>query len=71
MPQPPVQNNEFELTAQLCEDVALAEITVQWTEPILTGYAGTCIISNEYESQNAGETIILNRWLWHIIAFKN
>ena len=62
VPQPPVQNNEFELTAQLCEDVALDEINVQWTEPILTGYEGTCIVSNEYEGTDSpGETIIVSQ----------
>ena len=62
MPQPPVQNNEFELTAQLCEDVALDEINVQWTAPILPGYAGTCIINNEFEgTDSAGETIIVSQ----------
>jgi len=62
VPQPPVQNNEFELTAQLCEDVALDEINVQWTAPILPGYAGTCIINNEFEgTDSAGETIIVSQ----------
>ena len=60
MPQPPVQNNEFDLTAQLCEDIALDEINVQWTAPILPDYAGTCIINDEYGvTDRAGESMIV------------
>ena len=59
---PSLENNEFELTAAECEQAAVDEIDVQWTAPILPGYAGTCIVNNEFEGANsAGDAIIVRQ----------
>ena len=59
---PSLENNEFELTAAECEQAAVDEIDVQWTAPILPGYAGTCIVNNEFEGANsAGDSIIVRQ----------
>ena len=58
-PQPPVQNNEGELTAQLCEEVAADDDRIQWTEPILPGYAGTCIMERWNDNDSPGDGVII------------
>ena len=59
---PSLENDEFELTAAECEQAAVDEIDIQWTAPILPGYAGTCIVNNEFEgTDSAGETIIVSQ----------
>ena len=58
---PSLENNEFELTAAECEQAALDETNVQWTEPILPDYTGTCIINNEFAgTDSAGEFILVH-----------
>ena len=60
--QTPTQNNEFDLTAAVCEQAAVDDIDIQWTAPILSGYAGTCIINNEFEgTDRPGETLIVSQ----------
>ena len=63
VPQPPVQNNETELTPQLCEETEGETDRVQWTDdPILPGYAGTCIITGKYDGTDApGEGLIVSQ----------
>ncbi len=63
VPQPPVQNNETEFTPQLCEETEGETDRVQWTDdPILPGYAGTCIITGKYDGTDApGEGLIVSQ----------
>ena len=57
------QNNETELTPQLCEETEGETDRVQWTDdPILPGYAGTCIITGKYDGTDApGEGLIVSQ----------
>ena len=54
------QNREFDLTAAACEELAVDRDDTQWTEPILPGYTGTCIVNEEYDgTDSAGESLIV------------
>ena len=52
-----------ELTPQLCEETEGETDRVQWTDdPILPGYAGTCIITGKYDGTDApGEGLIVSQ----------
>ena len=55
------QNNETELTPQLCEETEGETDRVQWTDdPILPGYAGTCIMERWNTTDDPGDGVIIH-----------